>query len=151
MADKANMTYTLVEDRNARTAFSQVSAEITAIKRVLAKLESSLDAPGYGAVSVSAVAADVTFDVREGSDGIILLNMAFPVVFGESSSYDTILVLANGFPKTAVAASVSFLSALPTTAGNVNCTVLPSGNVILGISAGADTFNCVATAVWKRR
>jgi hypothetical protein len=150
MSTKANIVYSAVEDRNARIAFSQVAQEITAIKRDLSGLLSSAADSGYGAASVSSAATGVTFDVRETNQGLVVLSMAFPVDLADDPSYETLLTLGNGFPKMAVAAAVSYLSA-PPAAGNVSCTVLPDGNVKIGIAAGTGTLDCVATAVWKRR
>ena len=141
MPIKANITYALVEDRNARTAFAQVSDEITALKRGVSKIESVSNDTGYGAASVSSVTAGVTFDIREAADGLIVLTAAFPVDLADGPSYATLLTLSNGFPKMAVAAAVSYHSA-PPAAGSVSCNVLPDGNVKIGIAAGAGTLDC---------
>lgn len=153
MSDQANINYGLVADRNARMAFAQASSEITALKRAQTALESKLNETGYGAASISTMSADITAsDIRETSDGLVILTITFPVTMANgTSSYTTFMVLGKGFPKLAVAGSVSYLSA-PPSAGSVSCTVLPDGNVKIGITAtGSGTFDCVATAVWKRR
>ena len=151
MSDKANITYNLVEDRNARTAFEQTANEIVGLKRTLANVLSRFNDTGYGAAGLSSVSASVTAaDIRETADGLVILTFTFSATLG-TASYSSFMVLGKGFPKLATAGAVSYLSA-PPSAGSVSCTVLPDGNVMIGTtSTGTGTLSCVATAVWKRR
>lgn len=149
--DHANITYTNVADRAARTAFAQTSSEITALKRSTAALESRFAETGYGGASILTAADGVTSsEVRESAEGIVILNLSFSVTL-PSTGYSNFLTLGGGFPKTAVAGAVSFPSAPP--AGSVTCVVLPDGQVKIGtnVTTGSGTLDCVATAVWKRR
>lgn len=151
MSDHANITYAQVADRNARLAFEQASAEITALKRTVSALAARLGEAGNGAAGVSSVDDAVSaVDVRETADGIVILTFAFSVTPGGTPTYATFLSVDRGFPKLAVAASVSYLAA-PPAAATVTCTVLADGSVKVGTTGTNAAIECVATAIWKRR
>lgn len=149
MNESANITYSQVADRTARVAFEQVAAEITALKRAAAKAAKADS--GYGAATVSGVSAAVSaYDMRETPDGLMILTFAFSVTPGGSDTYATFLSVDKGFPKLAVAAAVSYLSA-PPAAANVTCAVLADGSVKVGTTGTNAALDCVATAIWRRR
>lgn len=151
MNNSANITYNGVADKNARTAFEQASSEITALKKGVADLSDRLSGTFGGASGASGVDASVTaWEASEGVGGTMMVTLAFAVTLDGSTGYAAFMTLAKGFPKSAVSGSVAF-SAAPPAAGSVTCSVLPDGRVMIGKNGTGGAFDCIATAVWRRR